>query len=127
MAAALRHQTSAPGIFAAGDVVHSPDRDSGEPLRIEHRVVPERHGQTAARNILGHRERYAAVPLSGASIRTCRSIMSVNANSWDDIEQDGDIGAHDRHCASARRDVCDGLPRSRKLGSRVSYGAAQSP
>lgn len=85
-------QTSAANVYAAGDVARFPR--NGARIRVEHWVAAGRQGQVAARNAMGLREPFTAVPFFWSQHYDLAIAYVGHATRADDVEIFGSLDAH---------------------------------
>src|ERR1700733_9353532 len=95
-------RTSAPDVFAAGDIARYPEPVSGEQTRIEHWVVAERQGQSVARSMLGIGGPFRQAPFFWSQHYDVQISYVGHAAQWDSCQIDGDPDKSDA-CAVYRR------------------------
>jgi 3-phenylpropionate/trans-cinnamate dioxygenase ferredoxin reductase component len=89
-----RLESSAEGVFAAGDVCSYDSVVHGRRLRVEHWDVSFQQGRHAARAMLGATDPYAEVPYFFSDISDWTSLEYVGpAIEWDEIVWRGDRDA----------------------------------
>ena len=86
-----RLQTSADGVFAAGDICEYDSVLHGRRLRIEHEQVAGAQGRHAARAMLGSEEPFAEVPYFWSDLADWTTLEYVGpAPAWDEEIVHGD-------------------------------------
>lgn len=88
-------QTSAPGVWAAGDVANTRHPFYGRYLRVEHWDTALHQGPVAARNMLGGDEQYDRIPYFFSDQYESGMEYSGHATEWDEVVLRGDHAAHE--------------------------------
>ncbi len=85
-------QTSAPGIYAAGDVANARHPFYGRHIRVEHWANALNQGPAAAKNMLGMAEPYEEIPYFFSDQYETGMEYSGYASDWDEVVFRGDTG-----------------------------------
>jgi NADPH-dependent 2,4-dienoyl-CoA reductase/sulfur reductase-like enzyme/nitrite reductase/ring-hydroxylating ferredoxin subunit len=109
-------RTSAPSVYAAGDVARYPDSITGKPVRIEHWALAERQGQAAARRILGRGRPFADAPFFWSQHYDVTLSYVGHAAAWDRIETRGSL---------AKRDFAAAYVKDERIVAVVTVGRDQ--
>lgn len=86
-----RCRTSAPGVFAAGDVARHPNPILGERIRVEHWQNAQNQGAHAARAMLGRTEAFSEIPWFWSDQYDHNLQMIGHPTAWDEIVLRGDV------------------------------------
>jgi len=84
-------QTSAPGIYAAGDLANAHHPFYGERIRVEHWANALNQGPAAARSMLGSSEPYDRLPYFFSDQYDVGMEYSGYARTWDRVAFHGDV------------------------------------
>ncbi len=84
-------ETSASGIFAAGDIAYLPSPISGGRYRAEHWAVAQRQGQSAALNMLGQNQEHNDIPFFWSQQFGIVLNYVGNARDWTKAEVHGNL------------------------------------
>jgi 3-phenylpropionate/trans-cinnamate dioxygenase ferredoxin reductase component len=85
-------QTSAPGVYAAGDVANARHPFYGRHIRVEHWANALNQGPAAAKNMLGMAEPYEEIPYFFSDQYETGMEYSGYASDWDEVVFRGDVG-----------------------------------
>src|SRR5204862_4169019 len=88
-------ETSAPGVFAAGDVANASHPLFGTRIRVEHWANALTQGPAAARSMLGRAEPYDQVPYFFSDQYDVGMEYAGYATDWDEVVFRGDVDARE--------------------------------
>lgn len=106
------------GVFAAGDIASFIDPRTGERTRIEHWRTALQQGRAAAKNMLGRKEHYTAVPFFWTTQFDVTLNYVGHAMGWDKLDFDGELEKRDFLATYRKGDkivAVAGMNRDREL------------